>query len=331
MRYNEFKYLIKIIIIVLILSFFYFIFPYIDVIAYAIVFSYMALPIYNFIYNISKNRNLASILAVIIFVLPIILIGLYIIWLIVSYIINLDIGLFISYYKWLVGKYRLDNIINDEFIKKYGEDVIKYIVSKISSSLLSLGNLFIKILIIIFMTFYFLKDGYHIKDIILNITPHDYRSRLEIYLMYLHETYKNIFISCVNISIIITALAYIGYKLTFSPYPELLAIITGIFALLPILGSWMVYGSLALYYFLINNYYSAIFILIYGVIFLNLVPDFILRPYLVKKDTDIHPVLVIIAFLIAPLSLGVVGFAIGPLVIGALYALYLAKYRDKKI
>jgi len=40
---------------------------------------------------------------------------------------------------------------------------------------------------------------------------------------------------------------------------------------------------------------------------------------------------VVIAFLIAPLSLGISGFAIGPLVVGALNAFYLAKYRDKKI
>ncbi|WP_456473121.1 AI-2E family transporter [Methanocaldococcus sp.] len=333
MKDSEFRIIRKAIIIGLLLMLLYIIFPFIDVLAYSVAFSYMVLPLYN-ILNRKFNRTVSAGLAIVIFILPIMIISIYtLVTLIdIAYSFNPEnLGKYLNFIFNNLHKTPLYKFIDEQTIIKYINDFLKYLIGVISNKIIDIGYLLIKVIMVIFITFYFLRDGIKIKNLILSFTPKEYRVKMEIYLEYLHESYKNLFISCITISLIITILSYIGYKIINVPYSELFAAITGIFALLPILGGWMVYISIAIYYFLNQDYIKAIFLFIYGELFLSIAPDFIIRPYIVKKEVDIHPVLVVVAFLIAPLSLGISGFAIGPLVVGALNAFYLAKYRDKKI
>lgn len=308
-------------------------YPFLDTFAYAVVFVYMALPIYKFC-NRFLNKTLSAIVAILFYIVPIILVGIYFIFTVVNILLNTNPDSILSFLDSIL-KYQyfsyINTIVNKELITEYSKAIFTFLVNFITQRLLDFGYLIIKIIIVLFLTFYFLRDGDKIKELCLDLTPPYYKESMNIYLYYLHQSYKNLFITNVNISIIIGILAYIGYKIFSIPNSELLAILTGIFALLPIVGSWTVYVLLSIYYILLGEYYKALAIFIYGQIFLSLAPDFIIRPYLVNKETDIHPVLVVIAFLIAPLTLGIVGFAVGPIVVGALYAYYLAKYKYKRI
>jgi len=308
MRFEEFKYVRKGVIVGLLIMLLYIIWPFIDVLAYSCAFAYMALPVYNILRK-KFNKTISAGLAISIYILPIMTITIYALLTFMEIILS----------------------FNTKSIEPYINEFIKYLVSQFSGKIIDVGYLIVKVIMVLFLTFYFLRDGDKAKNLIISFVPDEYKEKMRIYLSYLHDSYKNLFISCVSLSIIITILSYIGYLILGVPYAELFAIITGIFALLPILGGWMVYISIAIYFFLIHDYTKAVFMFIYGELFLSIAPDFVIRPYLVKKEVDIHPVLVVIAFLMAPLSLGLSGFAIGPLVVGALNAFYLAKYRDKKI
>ncbi|WP_457612856.1 AI-2E family transporter [Methanocaldococcus sp.] len=331
MNFDEFKYIRKAIVIGLLLVLLYIVFPFIDTFAYACAFAYMALPIYNLLVK-KLNRTVSAALAIGIYLIPITLITIYAFSTFLNIVLSIDPNSINQYFLSVLNNPLLDRIItNDEMITKYVNELIKYAISQLSGKIIDVGYLAIKTILVLFITFYFLRDGYKFKDVVISFTPENYKEKMKIYLQYLHDSYKNLFISCVSLSIIITILSYIGYLIAGVKYAELFAIITGVFALLPILGGWMVYIAIAIYFFLTHNYAKAIFIFVYGELFLSIAPDFVIRPYIVKKEVDIHPVLVVVAFLIAPLSLGLSGFAIGPLVVGALNAFYLAKYRDKKI
>ena len=333
MRFDEFKYLRKGVIAGLLLVLLYIILPFIDVLAYSCAFAYMALPIYN-LFRKKFSKTLSAGLAIGTYILPIMVIGVYALITFIDIMFSFNpksIEPYISDIFSLYNATMLKDLIDEKTIIKYLNDLVKYIINQFSGKIVDIGYLAVKTLIILFMTFYFLRDSDKAKEVAISFVPDGYKDKMCIYLEYLHESYKNLFISSVSLAIIITFLSYIGYLMVGIPYAELFAVITGIFALLPILGGWMVYFPVALYFFIIHDYTKAVFMLVYGELFLSIAPDFIIRPYLVKKDVDIHPTLVVIAFLIAPLSLGIGGFAIGPLVVGALNAFYLAKYRDKKI
>ena len=297
----------------------------------------MTLPIYNLLRK-KFSKSISAGLAIGMYIVPIMIIGMYALITFMNIVFSFNPQSIEPYITKIFNEISsiyhssvLKGLINEEVIMKYIDEVVKYIINQFSGKIVDVGYLLIKVILILFITFYFLRDGDKAKDLIISFTPKEYRDKMNIYLEYLHESNKNLFISSVSLSIIIIFLSFIGYAIVCIPYAELFAVITGIFALLPILGGWMVYIPIALYYALTHDYSKAIFMFIYGEIFLSISPDFVIRPYLVKKDVDIHPVLVVIAFLIAPLSLGFSGFAIGPLVVGALNAFYLAKYRDNKI
>ncbi|XRO76227.1 AI-2E family transporter [Methanocaldococcus sp. 10A] len=336
MRFSEFRFLRKGVIIGLLIMLLYIVLPFIDVLAYSIAFAYMALPIYKLLRK-KFNKTISAGLAISIYLIPIILITTYTLFVVMDIIFSFNtnsLEQYIENIKLIFNIFNygiLNGLINEQIILKYAEEFVKYLINQFSGKVVDIGYLIVKVIMILFITFYFLKDGDKVKNLLISLSPNEDKEKMRIYLEYLHDSYKNLFISCVSLSVIIAILSYIGYLIVGIPYAELFAIITGIFALLPILGGWMVYIPIAIYYFLTHDYTKAIFMFIYGEIFLSIAPDFVIRPYLVKKDVDIHPVLVVIAFLMAPLSLGFSGFAIGPLVVGALNAFYLAKYRDGKI
>ncbi|ACV23990.1 AI-2E family transporter [Methanocaldococcus fervens] len=333
MRFNEFKYFRKGVIIGLLIVLLYIIWPFIDVLAYSCAFAYMALPLYK-LFRKKFSRAVSAGLALSIYVIPIMVITIYALFAVIDFIFSFNINVIEEYISGVFNLYTssiFNGFVNEQTLTKYIDEFVKYFINQLSGKIFDTGYLIIKVIMVIFITFYFLKEGDKAENVIISFTPNEYKEKMKIYLEYLHDSYKNLFISCVSLSIIITILSYIGYLIVGVPYAELFAVVTGIFALLPILGGWMVYIPIAIYYFITHDYTKAIFLFIYGELMLSIAPDFVIRPYLVKKEVDIHPVLVIVAFLMAPLSLGLSGFAIGPLVVGALNAFYLAKYRDKKI
>lgn len=98
-------------------------------------------------------------------------------------------------------------------------------------------------------------------------------------------------------------------------------------ALLPVVGAGTVYGLLALYYVLIEDYFTAGALFFLGIILLSLAPDFVIRPKLARSRAAIHPAVTLVAFAAPVFVLGPIGIIIGPLTYGFL----LAAFRTRKI
>ena len=65
------------------------------------------------------------------------------------------------------------------------------------------------------------------------------------------------------------------------------------------------------------------------VIFVYLPPDFIIRPYLINKASDLHPLLIILAFIGGGVAGGISGFFAAPLAVGLATALYRTYKKTK--
>ncbi len=118
------------------------------------------------------------------------------------------------------------------------------------------------------------------------------------------------------VSILIGLIAAAGYSLIQVPFPLLLAIITMALALLPLIGAWMVYIPISLMYFMAGDLERGISLLLFGVIFLNLLPDFVIRPRLVGRAAEISDFIVILGFITGTLAFGPMGLIYGPFIMG---------------
>ncbi|MGZ8933115.1 MAG: AI-2E family transporter [Halobacteriota archaeon] len=79
---------------------------------------------------------------------------------------------------------------------------------------------------------------------------------------------------------------------------------------------------LAALMFLVRGPLEGAIFLIAGVIILYIIPELILRPYLVGKASRIHPLLILLAFLGGGIVGGLAGFFLAPIAVGVLVAAY---------
>ncbi len=105
------------------------------------------------------------------------------------------------------------------------------------------------------------------------------------------------------------------------PSPILLGILTGVAALIPIIGMWLVVGPLTIY-LIINSLIAGTFLANIGIfvfmflfifIFVTTVPGFVVGPYLARGNVNTG--LLMFAYIIGPLVFGITGIFIGAIVL----------------
>jgi len=86
-------------------------------------------------------------------------------------------------------------------------------------------------------------------------------------------------------------------------------------ALIPIFAEWMILVALSFYILLIGGVMPFVAFLLIGIVFLYLLPEFLLRPFLVGKYSDTHPLLLLLAFIGGGLAFGISGFFLAPMAV----------------
>lgn len=111
------------------------------------------------------------------------------------------------------------------------------------------------------------------------------------------------------------ALLFVGFDHFF-----LLSIVCMLAALVPLAGTWLIWGPCAVWLFLQGSWVSAVFLVLYGTIFIGLL-DNAIRTYILQSDTKLHPLLAFISVLGGLQVIGLWGVFIGPIVACCLHAL----------
>ena len=104
-----------------------------------------------------------------------------------------------------------------------------------------------------------------------------------------------------------------------------LFIMMAIFALLPFGGTALVWLPAGIIMLSLQNWFAGIGILVWGVFIVGLI-DNILKPKLIGKKTNLHPLLVFVSIIGGLWAFGFIGVLIGP-IIAALLIVLLDMYR----
>lgn len=102
--------------------------------------------------------------------------------------------------------------------------------------------------------------------------------------------------------------------------PATWGIVMAFLALIPLLGTGLIWFPAGLVMLALGNTWQGVFILVFGFGVISTI-DNLLRPKLVGKDTQIHPLLVFFATLGGLSLFGLVGFLIGPIIIALFMSL----------
>ena len=184
----------------------------------------------------------------------------------------------------------------------------------------------------LFSTYYFLKDGINIVRFFqryINTLEYKEKRMVESIMLGLKNSFDVLFISYIAVSVIVTIFAWVGFSLLDIPYATVLALLSGIFGFLPIFGVWMIYGSVGLYEVLQGDIITAFMVILFGVFFLNIIPDFVIKPMVGSRTGKVHPLTILLGFFGGPIVFGINGFLIGPILLVILDTVVMSymKYR----
>ena len=177
-------------------------------------------------------------------------------------------------------------------------------------------------LISLFVCFYLLKDGASFSKSLKNLAPAGQRAVLEDFLANADRILSGIFTGTFYTALFVAIGSLIVFIIFGIPYKALFTAFVFIAAMIPILSGMMVFLPLTLYVYIYRSPLVAALFLGTAIVFVYLPPDFILRPYLINKASDIHPLLIILAFIGGGIAGGLSGFFAAPIVVGLLTAAY---------
>ncbi|MGZ5539903.1 MAG: AI-2E family transporter [Halobacteriota archaeon] len=188
------------------------------------------------------------------------------------------------------------------------------------STTANVGIFLLNLVLSVIICYYLLVDGTRFVRSLLSLYPYTDTSQRFINATdrMISGIYVGNFLAAVLISIM-SIPVFFAFRI---PLTAVLVALMFLAALIPIFAEWMVLLPAAAYMFLVRGPVEGAIFLIAGVIILYIIPELILRPYLVGKASRIHPLLILLAFLGGGIVGGLAGFFLAPIAVGVLVAAY---------
>lgn len=303
----------------------YIIQPYFVTILMSIVLVILMRPMFLWIHGkVGKKDMLASLLTTLAIVLIIIIPVVAFVWLAAH-----ELNAYLS----SSGILAFQNIQLPQFVqelnldfKSYGQNIADKAVQDIGGIFSNLISAFVILGLTIFSLVYLFKDGLRIKQALYKAIPltEEQKDQLTSDLV---NGIRAIIGGYFLISILHGILAGIGLAIFQVPSPALFGFIAAIFALMPIVGTPLVYFPAIIYLFMNNRPGLGIGLLIWFL--LTQVIDNYIGPKFVSGRVKIHVLLLILSTVGGLKIYGALGFMIGPLIMIFFWSV-LNLFQDKE-
>ncbi len=224
----------------------------------------------------------------------------------------------------------IKDIVQDPSVKFPLEDMLGKLttlaIEKTSSVLLSLPGIILSVIVTFFITFYLFMDGPKLVEKCKNLIPLKSIHKEHLFKKFQDTTYAVIYGSII-VAVIQGTLGGIGFFLFGIQSPILWGIIMMITALIPFVGTAVIWLPAALIHIgsgtTMNDeilLWQGIGLLIYSALIVASI-DNILKPKLIGERAGIHPILILLGVLGGLVLFGFIGFIVGPLILAMINAL----------
>ncbi len=183
--------------------------------------------------------------------------------------------------------------------------------------LAALGS-FIQFFMMLFLLFFFLRDGRQLLGRAVRLVPMDPLRRIEL-LKLIGDTTRAVVYGTGLTALAQGALVGIGFAIVGLPAAVVFAVLTALLALLPVGGAALVWAPAALYLAATSQWGFAIFLTIWGsgvsVI------DNLLRPLLISRHAPVSILAVFVGVIGGISAFGMIGVIVGPVLLTVVAAL----------
>ena len=196
---------------------------------------------------------------------------------------------------------------------------ISFLTNNIANIFSTTISAIFSFILLLLTIFYFLKDGESWKETLLHLSPLSSTADEKI-IAKLYHTINGVLKGYLLIAFIQGTLMGIGLTIFRVPNPAIWAVIAGIAAIIPPLGTAVVSVPAVMFLFFTGHTGLAIGLLIWAILIVG-TGDNVLNPYIVGHRINIPPFLILFSVLGGISLLGPVGILIGPLTVSLLYTL----------
>ena len=204
-------------------------------------------------------------------------------------------------------------------IEKYVRQGLEWLLGHFDNIFGSVIKLLFNFLIFIIITYYVFKDGLKLKKHIIDLSPLS-DSDDQMVFGKIKMAINSVIRGSLIVALIQGALATIGFALFGVPNMMLWGIAATVASLIPGVGTSIIIIPLVGFLFLTGNTFPAFGLLVWGMVVVGLI-DNLLRPILIGRQINMHPLIVFLSVIGGILFFGPVGFLLGPLTISLLFAL----------
>jgi len=211
-----------------------------------------------------------------------------------------------------------------EVLLKQSQD---YLLGKTTDFLFSIPQRVLDVFITFFLVFFLLKDGKKLKDWINEVFPIKKEHREDITIK-LNSTIYGIIYGILITALIQGIVGGIGFALFGVPSPILWGALMGFFALIPYIGTPIIWGPAAII-LILQGYVNkdmwlltkGIGLLVYGAVLISGI-DNILKPKLIGKKAKVHPAVILLGIFGGLKIFGFIGIILGPLILALTVKLF---------
>ncbi len=300
------------------------VYPFLDAIILAVATSYLLRFAHRRINGRLHNEFLSSVI-VVTSIIGIVIISLYL------FTSNFDVILE-SLESLLVNvRTNIDNIITTLDLSPDFRTQVRNFISNFSETvkqnlrvtLASIPSLLIDVAIYLVTAIYLYKDGGKLEDKVMKVVkslPENEEKIVRSLIRSTDSIFKGVFVTQFLVAVVLTVVSAAGfyaisYFTSSIPLIPLWSIMIGIAALLPLVAAFMFYGPLGGYYLLFGEPLKGALILVFGAVVINVMTEVFLRPYIGSKQMNEHPLIIFTGFLAGPLTLGIKGLVLGPVML----------------
>ncbi len=202
---------------------------------------------------------------------------------------------------------------------KYAEQFALWIVNNLGPFFSGVTKIITGLVISFLALFFFLKDWERIRSAILAYSPLENKLDKDI-IKTLTVTIRSVVKGSLVIAVCQGFAAGLGFWLLGLPNPAVWGLMAVFAALIPFFGTMIIVFPASLYLFFISSPIAGIVLFLWGALIVSSL-DNILRPILMEREVKIHPFMIFLSVIGGLQFFGPIGFLLGPLVFGLLFAL----------
>lgn len=210
----------------------------------------------------------------------------------------------------------------EQKVRLWGMSVANKTVGAAGATLAHIGDLAglaVSVLTFVMGFYYFLVDGPKLIAAAETLIPVD-RAYQQQLLLQFDQAVRGVVLATFAAAIGQGVATGIGLAVLGFPQILLLTMLATFSALVPLLGTWLVWGPCAVYLAVTGHYVSAALLAVYGMVFVGFL-DNVIRAYVLNSSVELHPLLAFVSVLGGLQALGLWGVFLGPIIASCATAL----------